>query len=163
MTVDGGGAMVVHIEQAHSDLSISETWRRVADPRLIPTWDPGILAVVPIEAGPATVGSRYRVMLRVGAVAVPVTFKILALEPPHRIVLASEGRWLAAVDDVLVEPHGAGARVTWRAELQLHGPLSITGRLWQRSFDAYARRAIDGLRAWLAKEAQADALIPERT
>jgi carbon monoxide dehydrogenase subunit G len=141
--------LVVHVEQVPSGLSLNETWRRIADPLRVPTWDPGIERVEPLDAGPPAVGQRYRVRLRIGPFRMPVIFKVAALEPPHRIVLAAEGRWIRAVDDVIVEANGTGARVTWKAELWLRKPLALTGALWRPGFVRYARRAMAGLRGWL--------------
>jgi hypothetical protein len=95
----------------------------VADFTTSATWDPGIAAAERLDDGPIGLGSRFRVMLRLGPTTVPLEYEITTHERPVRVVLTTRGPLHQGEDDVRFTPAvTGGATVDWHARFAVRGP-----------------------------------------
>lgn len=73
------------------------------------------------------VGSRMAALTGIGGIGVLDTMMVTVFDPPHRWETTHTGNAFKGVGIFLVEPHGAGSRITWKEQIEL--PLGILGRL----------------------------------
>jgi len=110
-------------------------------------WDPGVVRseqVVGARPGP---DAAYDVTVK-GARR-PLRYVTNAYDPPRRVVVQARSRVLTSLDEITVEPDGAGSIVTYHARLTLNGPLGLFDRLAAGGFHRIAARAAAGLVAAL--------------
>ncbi len=117
-------------------------------------WDPSVATGTALTSGPPTVGSRYRLDVRMGGRSVTFDYEILELERPVRVVLQAERGPLRSRDTITVEPTDSGSRVHYDAVLEpvraLHLVAPLADVFLRRPFKAMADRATAGLSAELA-------------
>lgn len=120
----------------------------LADFTTTAAWDPGIARAERLDDGPIGLGSRFRVHVRLGLVAVPFTYEITTYERADHLVLETLGPWHRGRDDVRFRSTLDGTEITWDAEFAVTGPLDV-GRLLDPllgvGFRRTAREAVDGL------------------
>ncbi|MFN8620658.1 MAG: SRPBCC family protein [Chloroflexota bacterium] len=126
-------------------------------------WDPGVATSEAVSAGPAALGSRYRLGVRMGSRVVPMEYRITAFEAPNRVVLAGEGSGVTATDEIRFSPSpsGTGTAIDYVADIQLGGWMRAIQPLLGKQFDALARNAVDGMKRTL--DARADAAVAAAT
>jgi carbon monoxide dehydrogenase subunit G len=113
-------------------------------------WDPGVVDGETLTAGPAEVGSVYRLGVRLAGRVVRFDYKVLELDRPRRVVVQATHGHLVSTDTITVEAAGPGSRVRYEAVLEARGLLRLAAPLIARSFSAMADRGAAGLRAALA-------------
>lgn len=72
-------------------------------------------------------------------------------DAPRRMKMTSQTRWLRSVDEIRVQPHGAGSYVTYDAVLTMRGPLGLLDPLLGLAFKRIGDRAAAGLRRVLGE------------
>lgn len=117
----------------------------------LPAWDPSIVRVEQLTAGPIRVETRLRVTLRFLGVESALDYRVEEYEPNRRAVLIGTAATVTAVDTVLVEPRRGGCRVTWDADIRFAGPLRILDPVVAWLFASSVRAAISNLRRELDK------------
>ena len=75
-------------EEIETPLPLDVAFPFVADFANSSRWDPGVGSSEAIDPGPAAVGSRYRLMVRMGGRLAPMEYRVSVLEPMRRVVLA---------------------------------------------------------------------------
>ncbi len=114
-------------------------------------WDPGVAEAERRDDGPIAVGSEFRVVAEFMGRRTPLTYVVTALDAPRSITLRGENATVVSLDTITVEPaEGAGALVSYDADLQLKGPLGLADPLLKLVFKRIGDRALGGLRAALA-------------
>jgi carbon monoxide dehydrogenase subunit G len=138
-------------------LATDEAFAFIADFSNAMHWDPGVATSEPISDGPAALGSRYKLGVRMGSRVVPMEYRITAFEAPGRVVLAGEGSGVTATDEIRFAPSasGTGTSIDYVAEITLGGLLRFAQPFLGRQFDALARNAVEGMKKTL--DARADA------
>lgn len=116
-------------------------------------WDPGVLSSEAADPGPLAVGSRYRLMVRMGARSAPMEYRVSALEPMRRVVLSGSGSGVSAVDEIRFEPSGTGTRIDYTADIRLGGVLRLVQPFLGGAFRKIARDALAGMERALGEMA----------
>lgn len=131
-----------------SDRTPDATFAYLADFSSTAEWDPGIDRAERLDAGPVTVGSRFRVVARFLGRDVELVYTVTEHDAAaRRIVLRGENTTTVSVDEIVV---GDDASVTYDADLTLKGPGKLFDPVLGLLFGRVGDRAADGLRATLA-------------
>ncbi len=144
-------------EQIETSLPPDEAFAFVADFANAAEWDPGVATSSRVDGGRLSVGSRFRLGVRMGGRVVPMEYRITDLEPGLRVVLAGSGSGVVAVDDITFVADGAGTRIDYVADIRLTGLLRLATPFAGGAFARIARDARDGMTRTLAERAQARA------
>ena len=108
-------------------------------------WDPGTLTAEQLDPGPVRIGTRFRLIVPFLGRRLPLTYQVTEYAPHHEVVLHAVSGLLRATDRIVVAEDGAGAEVSYTAEIRLRGPLSLLDPLLGRGFRAVGDRATAGL------------------
>ena len=141
-----------------STRSAEETFDYLADFSNAAAWDPGTATAERLDDGPVGLGSAFRLGVRVGARVIPLEYRIVAFDRPHRVVLLGESGAVRSEDTVTVTPAADGGSIlTYEADLRLKGAWSAwPTRSFRSSSTASATRASDGLRHRARRPARPD-------
>jgi hypothetical protein len=109
-------------------------------------WDPGVAEGQRLTAGPAGIGTRFRIVARFLGRTVPLEYRITRFDPPALVELSAESRTVRSVDEITFAPLATGSQVTYRADLRVRGALGrVAEPLLGLAFDRIGRRAAAGL------------------
>jgi NAD(P)-dependent dehydrogenase (short-subunit alcohol dehydrogenase family) len=134
-----------------STRSAEDTFDYLAEFSNAAEWDPGVAGSRRLDDGPVGPDSSFRLEVRVGPRAVPLTYRVVAYERPHRVVLLGETGTLRSEDTVTVVSDGRGRSIlTYDAELELLGPLAPLTPLLALPFRRIGDRGLAGLRRVLS-------------
>lgn len=134
-----------------SGRSHEEVFDYLADVSNAVEWDPGVTAAERLDSGPVGLGSTFLLRVRVGARELPLEYRIVHYERPHRVTLVAERDTVRSEDTVTVVPAaGGGAVLTYNADLTLRGGLAPVGPLVGPAFRRIGDRGLAGLRRVLA-------------
>ncbi len=132
-----------------SSLPPADAFAYMADFSNTRDWDPSVTRADRPADGPIGVGSRFDLVTRFGGRDVPLTYVVVAYEPPAKVVLEAVAAGFTSRDTISVEPAGDGSRVTYDAVLTFRGPRRILEPVMQLLFKRVGDRARDGMRAAL--------------
>jgi dehydrogenase/reductase SDR family member 12 len=133
-----------------SSWSAAETFEYLATFSNAAHWDPGVLAAEQLDPGPVGAGTRFLLKVAFLGRSIPLTYAVTSYDPPRAVVLAAAGRLIRSVDRIVVTPAGDGATVSYDADVQLRGPLSLLHPLMNAGFQVVAGKAAAGLTQALA-------------
>lgn len=131
---------------------VEEAFGFMADVRNFERWDPGVHSVTTVHSDGPGLGSAYDVEVRTGPVPLVLRYEVVEWEAPRRLLLVARTRTLQSIDEIRVEPAGAGAVVTYDARLDLRGALRVANPLLALAFGRIGDRAAAGLRRALGGE-----------
>ena len=83
-------------------------------------WDPGTQRCTRIDSGPVTVGSRWHNESKIFGVSTELDYA-LKEATTDRVVFEGNNKSATSVDTIIVTPSGSGSRVSYRADLKMHG------------------------------------------
>lgn len=84
-------------------------------------WDPGTVRCVRLDAGmPVTEGSRWRNTSKILGLTTELTYRLLE-RTPERVVFEGENKSATSTDTITVRPDGGGSRISYDANIVLHG------------------------------------------
>lgn len=138
--------MARFVTTVESSLSAGEAFDLLANFESVADWDPGVSQARRLDTGDLGVGSEFAVVAVFGPRRLPLTYVVQELEPGRRVVLQARTGEFTSYDVITVEPTDAGSRVTYDAELTLHGWRRPADPLLQAAFAVIGRRAEAGLR-----------------
>ncbi|HEX5614033.1 MAG TPA: SRPBCC family protein [Acidimicrobiia bacterium] len=118
----------------------------LADVEHFAEWDPGVARAVQVVGDGPGPGSAYDLDVRTGPRTTTFRYETVEWDPPRRLLLRAERGVFLSVDEIRVEPDGAGARVTYDARLTLRGPAALLDPLLRLAFGRIGDRAAAGLR-----------------
>jgi carbon monoxide dehydrogenase subunit G len=127
----------------------------MADVRNFARWDPGVEKVTAVAGDGPGPGASYDVVVRAGPRRLVLRYEVKEWDAPHRVLLVAQTRTLRSVDEITVQPADGGALVTYDAQLELRGVLSLGNPLLGAVFSRVGDRAAAGLRRALAGEPSA--------
>jgi hypothetical protein len=114
-------------------------------------WDPSVSKAQRKGDGPVGLGSEFEVVARFAGRDVPLTYSIVAYEPPGRLELEAR-RGVISHDTITVEPaEGGGSIVHYDATLVLSGFGRLFDPLMQVVFNRVGAKAKAGLQTALNK------------
>ena len=129
-----------------SKKSPEEAFEYLADFANAREWDPGVVEGENLTGRPLGAGSRFRLVSRFLGRRVPLEYRIIAFEPPRRVVFQADQPAVCSTDEIHFVPVGGGTSVTYEADLRLKGPL---GRLMEPLLGLALRRIGDRAAAGL--------------
>jgi carbon monoxide dehydrogenase subunit G len=145
--------MTVLRERIETSLPLDEAFAFVADFANAAQWDPGVVSSMQVGAGPIGVGTRYRLVVRMGRRTAPMEYVVTAWEPSHRVVLKGSGSGVDAVDEIRFEPAPAGTRIDYTADIRLRSWMRPLAPFAGGGLARIARDARDGMRDALERRA----------
>ena len=140
-------------ERITTPLPMEEAFDYLADFANAAEWDPGVATSDQIGSGEPAVGVRYRLGIRRGDSVVPMEYRIVAFEPPRRVVLEGSGSGVTATDEIRFERSATGTVVDYMADIRLDGLRRIAEPFLGGTFRRIASDASDGIRRTLAARA----------
>jgi hypothetical protein len=123
----------------------------MADLRNFVRWDPGVRNVHMVAGEVPGLGAAFDVAVRVPLGAMTLRYRMIACEPPERLVVRAETSTLTSLDEILVKAEPDGATVIYDADLQLRSGLRFADPALGAVFGRIGQRAADGLRRALAE------------
>jgi uncharacterized protein YndB with AHSA1/START domain len=137
------------IEASHGAEAV---WRYLADLRSAEEWDPSVDEVELTGGEPRTEGARYRVDARFRGRSITLPYRIVEVDPPHRVVFAAETPSVVVRDEARIDPRGPSASsVTWDADLRLRGIRRLLDLPLRAIFNRVGEDAEKGLGEQLRK------------
>ena len=132
------------VEAPHS---AEEVWHYLADLRSVKEWDPSVDVVELVGGEPRTKGARYDLEVRFRGRGITLPYRIVAVDPPHRVVFEAETGSVSVRDVARIERQGSAAsRVTWDADLRLRGIRRALELPLRAIFHRVGKDAEEGLR-----------------
>ncbi len=132
-----------------SSLPPAEAFAYMADFSHALEWDPSVSEAAREGDAPVGLGSRFALVARFAGRAVPLTYEIVAYEPPARVVLEAR-RGFVSRDTITVEAAaGGGSLVHYEAVLAFSGVGRLFDPLMQIVFNRVGAKARAGLEAAL--------------
>jgi carbon monoxide dehydrogenase subunit G len=144
-------------EEIETALPLDVAFSFVADFANSSRWDPGVNSSESLDPGPPAIGSRYRLMVRMGGRFAPMEYRVSALEPMRRVVLTGSGSGVSAVDEIRFERSGTGTRIDYTADIRLGGLLRLVQPFLGGSFRKIAKDALAGMERTLSEMAAREA------
>jgi carbon monoxide dehydrogenase subunit G len=109
-------------------------------------WDPGVVEGENLTGQPIGPGSRFRLVSRFLGRRIPLEYRIVAFEPPGRVVFQADQAAVWSTDEIRFVPDGGGTSVTYDADLRLKGALGrLIDPLLGLAFRRIGNRAAAGL------------------
>ena len=99
------------------------------------------------------VGSEYDVVALFRGKRQRFRYRVTELDDGRRIVLEGDGDKATSVDEIVVEPGGDGARITYTADIKLKGLRRIAEPLLKPMLAKTADEALAGLKSTLDRPA----------
>lgn len=112
------GAIIIH-------QPVEEVFDFVADERNEPRYNPRMLRVEQISAGPIGRGTRFRAASRSMGRTVEMTIEFTAYERPRRLASATHLATMDIQGILTFDPVPEGARMRWSWELEPQGMLKL--------------------------------------
>ncbi len=138
-------------EEIETPLPLDVAFPFVADFANSRQWDPGVRSSNSLDPGPPAVGSRYRLMVRMGGRFAAMEYQVFALEPMRRVVLTGSGSGVSAVDEIRFARSGTGTHIDYTADIRLGGLLRLVQPFLGGSFRKIAKDALAGMEKTLAE------------
>ncbi|MDJ0855232.1 MAG: SDR family NAD(P)-dependent oxidoreductase [Desulfobacterales bacterium] len=133
----------------------------LADFTNIQAWDPTVLAARALDAGPLRRGMRFGLKIQFGLRCVPMTYHLVAMDPPRRLVFYGRGATFRALDVIAIEQAPAGFRLVYTVGIAFEPPVSSRLEGWAAFLvRANARRAMRRLQTILGGD---DDRLPKPT
>ena len=140
-------------EEIETPLPLDVAFPFVADFANSSRWDPGVESSEAVDPGSPAVGSRYRLMVRMGGRFAPMEYQVSALDPMRRVVLTGSGSGVSAVDEIRFERSGTGTHIDYTADIRLGGVLRLVQPFLGGSFRKIAKDALAGMERTLGEMA----------
>jgi uncharacterized membrane protein len=93
----------------------------VADERNEPRYNPRIVRVEQISAGPIGVGTRFRVEARTGGRTAGMTMEVTGHERPRRLASSIRSSIMEVDGTLTFDPASGGTRLRWAWDFRLRG------------------------------------------
>ena len=133
-----------------SSWSAEETFDYLADFANAAEWDPGTATAERLDDGPLGPGSTFRLGVRVGPRVIPLEYRIVTYERPHKVVLLGESDTIRSEDTMTVSAAADGGSIlTYHADLRLLGSFAPANPVLPLFFGPIGDRGVAGLRAVL--------------
>jgi hypothetical protein len=113
--------MARYATTVESRKSPEEAFDYLADFANAREWDPGVVEGENLGGQPVGPGSRFRLVARFLGRSIPLEYRIIAFERPHRVVLEADEAAIRSTDEIRVTAADGGIRVTYDADLRLKG------------------------------------------
>ena len=128
------------------DQPIDDVFAYVADFSNTADWDPGVSSARRTGEGPIGEGATFEVQAVFMGQKVPMSYRIVAYEPPTRLVLEGTSSSSEARDELWFAPAPDGkTRITWILDLKLQGAAALAEKVFAPMVHRLGQVALDGL------------------
>lgn len=118
----------------------------------IAQWDPGVAESSKISQGPVDIDTEFRVAVKFGPRAIPMTYIVRVYEPPYRVVLEGKSDSIHALDDIRFTSVSNGTRIDYTADISFMGLLGYAETFMKRMLVGVGKNAIQGLQTALSAD-----------
>ena len=125
--------------------SVEEAFAFVGDLSHFEDWDPGVVRSSQTDGDGPGLGARYEVEVSSVGGTMTLVYEITDFDEPSRVVAEASSSTLTSVDTITVVPDGAGAVVTYDAQLTLNGIWKVGEPFLGLAFKRIGDRAATGL------------------
>jgi hypothetical protein len=134
--------MARYLGTVTSPRPIEEVFAYMADFSNASEWDPSAIEASGVNGPAPSVGARYEVTSRFLGREVPLTYEIVELDSPRRVVLRAENDSVVSEDEMSFRklPDG-GTELTYDADLRLKGAARLADPLFGLAFRRLCERA----------------------
>jgi hypothetical protein len=108
-------------------------------------WDPSVSSAEREGQAPVGLGSRFALVARFAGRDVPLTYEIVAYEPPLRVVLEAHRGFVSRDTITVAAAAGGGSLVHYEAVLAFAGIGRLADPLMQLGFNRVGAKARAGL------------------
>jgi hypothetical protein len=110
-------------------------------------WDPGVVRARDLTPGPVQVGSAFEVVSSFAGRETPMTYEVVELDRPTRVVVRAETSAVVSRDEITFETQGDGrTQITYDADLRPRGVTRLIAPVLALAFKRIGDRAAAGLR-----------------
>ncbi|MFF5082444.1 SRPBCC family protein [Actinoplanes sp. NPDC000266] len=99
-------------------------------------WDPAVQRTARQDAGPIRPGASWLQVCRILGLTTEMVYTLVATEP-GRLLFHGRNEGATCTDAVTVRPLAAGAEVTYRVELEMHGLAKLATPLMRVEFEKF--------------------------
>ena len=128
-----------------SKLAPADAFAYMADFSNARFWDPSVSGAARDGDGPIDLGSSFAVVARFAGRDVPLTYAIVAYEPPAKVVLEARSGFVSRDTITVEEAAGGGSLVHYDALLAFSGVARLADPLMQLVFNRVGAKAKAGL------------------
>ena len=100
-------------------------------------WDPGTVTCTREGDGPITVGTSWRNVSKVAGRSTELTYT-LEKQTPDTLVFVGRNKGATSTDTITVVPDGSGSKLTYAADLELHGASKLISPAMKLIFEKLA-------------------------
>jgi len=100
-------------------------------------WDPGTQRCERLDDGPVQVGSRWHNESKVAAISTELTYELTDLRDDG-LVFVGTNDTATSIDSITVVPYGDGSRITYEADIRMHGAARLTAPAVKLVFEKVA-------------------------
>jgi carbon monoxide dehydrogenase subunit G len=111
-------------------------------------WDPGTESCTRIDSGPIAVGSSWHNVSKVAGVSTELTYT-LDRRADDQLVFVGVNDSATSTDTITVRPNGTGSRLTYHANIEMHGLSKLVAPAVKLVFEKLARDTVQQLTAVL--------------
>lgn len=111
-------------------------------------WDSGTVSCTRIDAGPITIGTRWRNVSRFRGRETELTYTLIRREPA-RLTFTGENKTVRSSDDLVFVDADGGTRIHYRARFTFTGLAKLAEPLLKGALNSLADDTIDQLRTVL--------------
>lgn len=137
--------MATFVTRIATPWSPDDAFDYMSDLRNFERWDPGVRAVRQVEGEGGGDGHEFDVDVEIPTGVLTLRYRTEEYDRPHRATVVAASALFTSRDVITVEPDGAGAVVTYDAELRLNGPLGLFDLALRPVFGRIGARANRGL------------------
>ncbi len=119
----------------------------IADFSNLASWDSSVIDVRFDSEQQFGVGARYEVDLMFAGRKQTMQYHVRQYVPGEFAELVGENAGSTAIDRVTVKEHPNGARVTYDADIRIHGPFKLLDPILAMVFAPTVRKAVNAMRA----------------
>jgi len=132
-----------------SALAPADAFAYMADFSNARFWDPSVREGARKDDGPIGLGSAFEIVARFAGRDVPLTYAIVAYEPPVKVILEARRGFVSRDTITVEEAAGGGSLVHYDAVLAFGGVARLARPLMQLVFRRVGAKAKAGLEAAL--------------
>ncbi len=137
---------MIHLEeQIDAAGRIADVFRYVADFANIEQWDPGVISARKVTPGPVGVGTAFDLACAFFMFSFPMTYEVVAYDPPRKIVLNGRGDTIAVTDAIHFSETPNGVRIRYVLDLTAERDHPLLRALLGAYVRRIGKRAAGGL------------------
>lgn len=100
-------------------------------------WDPGTRSCTRIDTGPVAEGAYWHNVSKIFGVTAELTYTLEELSD-DKLVFVGENKSSTSTDTITVDAADGGSKITYEAELEMHGAAKLLNPLMKLAFEKLA-------------------------